>query len=424
VDGKDQQESYSRQKCHYEGNLLQMAGMENTVAYPGTHAERWCLVIQAPDPADACIIDLNFMAEGGTFDYNTAGLDCPIDQVEFAGIEEAEWISLEGSLAGKDIPLYSQKGHGWMKAVRKMNTSGNVSWTYPYRGASLKIHALSNGDEREIICCLGEKGSEEPFKSGWDPYVVWRDKSADPKTHTAVIATLLEPFEQRRFIRSILPLSLESGSFRSRFQPTGIEIAYDDSRYRDVVLSSYEEGEIVRFRDSQGTVYETDARALLLRYLDSKLIRAEAVRYSRIAAGDRVWIASCSSYRGEVVEVDAEACLIQVELEQADDGLEVAWAGQAALIDSCDYVKPSPYLLNEPKVEGRRLTFHTGIPLIKLEEGWHSPFKQLGLGNKRVVEYRGKQVHIDVKPGDSFVLANALRYECCEDIIEPGRENI
>jgi len=55
--------------------------------------------------------------------------------------------------------------------------------------------------------------------------------------------------------------------------------------------------------------------------------------------------------------------------------------------------------LNEPRLEGNRLTFRSDISLIKLEEGWTSPQKRLGLGNKRVIEYGGKRVYVDVKPG-------------------------
>jgi hypothetical protein len=121
------------------------------------------------------------------------------------------------------------------------------------------------------------------------------------------------------------------------------------------------------------------------------------------------WTADASVYRGFVNLVDAETRTIGVEFDRVDKDLEQAFLGQAALIDSPDYLKPSAYCLYDTVLDGCSLTFRSDMSLIKLEEGWPSPHKRLGLGDKHVIEYRGKRVHMDVKPGDSFKISNVLR---------------
>lgn len=410
VDGKDQLPSYSRQKGHYEGNILQMAGLDNTIAYPGTLYERWCWIVQGPDQENAYVVDFNGLFGGKTFDYNTVGLDCTPESVHFEGVEETEWKPMDGTLAGSNVPLYSKSGYGWMKALRKAKVNRPVSWTFPYGSASLKIHTVPKGEQRELILCLGEKGGEEMRKSRWEPYVLWRDEdNKDVANHATGFISVLEPFEGTSFLQTVFPLKLMLDSASHHPMSTGIEIRYVDGKHRDIVLSSYTEGEKVCYRDSQGRFFETDAKSLVLRYRDDRLVQLEAVRYSIIRTSDGEWTADAPAYQGIITGVDAETRAIRVELDRVDEGLEQAFQGQAALIDSSDYLKPSAYYLNETQLDGCTLTFRSDMTLIKLEEGWSSPHKRLGLGNKQVIEYRGKRVHMDVKPGDSFTLSNVLR---------------
>jgi hypothetical protein len=410
VDGKDQVPSYSRQKGHYEGTILQMAGLDNTIAYPGTHYERWCWVVQAPDQENAYIVDFNGLTGGKTFDYNTVGMDCKPESVLFEGIEESEWQPMEGTLAGSDVPLYSKPGFGWMKPLRKAKVNKPISWTFPYGAASMKIHTVPKGEQRELILCLGEKGGEEMRKSRWEPFVLWRDEdNLDAATHSTGFISVLEPFAGTSFLQTVYPLEPAPESAPHHPMSTGMEIRYEDGIHRDIVLSSYTEGEKVRYCDSQGRIIETDAKALVLRYQDDRLVQLEAVRYSLIRTAEDEWTAEASFYRGVITEVDADTRTIGVELDQVDENLEHAFQGQAALIDSADYLKPSAYYLFDPQIDGRSLKFRSDMTLIKLEEGWPSPHKRLGLGNKQVIEYRGKRVHMDVKPGDLFSLANVLR---------------
>ncbi|KQX48857.1 hypothetical protein [Paenibacillus sp. Root444D2] len=410
VDGKDQVPSYSRQKGHYEGVMLQMAGLDNTIAYPGTHYERWCWIVQAPDLENAYIVDFNGLSGGKTFDYNTVGMDCTPEFVLFEGIEETEWLPMEGTLAGSDVPLYSRPGFGWMKALRKAKVSRPVSWTFPYGAASLKIHTVPKGEQRELILCLGERGGEEMQKSRWEPYVLWRDEDNDDAAiHSTGFISVLEPFEGKSFLQSIHPLEPVLDFTPHHPMSTGIVIQYKGGVHRDVVLSSYNEGEKVRYRDSLGRIFESDAKALLLRYQEDQLVQLEAVRYSLIRTAEGEWTADDSAYRGAVTKVDAETRTIGVELERVDESLEQAFIGQVALIDSADYLKPSAYYIYDPQLDGRLLSFRSDMTLIKLEESWPSPHKRLGMGNKKVIEYGGKRVYMDVKLGDSFKLSNVLR---------------
>ncbi|MDF2647628.1 MAG: heparinase [Paenibacillus sp.] len=408
VDGKDQEISYSRQKCHYEGNLLQVAGMENKTAYPGTHDERWCWVVQAPNRAEAYVVDVNYLANGGTFDYNTMGLDISFDQVIFDGIPEEAWSPMQGTLAGPDVPLYSQPGYGWMKALRKANVNHPVTWTFDYAEAALKVHTVPGGENRELICCLGERGGQETGKSRWEPFVMWRDAAEDKESHTAGFVTVLEPYEKKPFLKSVRPLQLVESSAQTAFRPVGIEIQYLDG-HRDIVIGTYQEGEIAWFRDSEGREYKTDAQSLLLRYAGESLVEVEAVRYSLISAGDYVNQVPQSVYRGTITAVDHDQKEIQVELDDIYEDFSLSLEGQVALIDSPDYEKPSTYYMLKPSLDGKRFVFRTDMTFIKLQTDWKAPHKKRGLGNKQVMDCNGTKVYVDIKPGDSFHLFNSVK---------------
>ncbi|MDF2713239.1 MAG: Heparinase family protein [Paenibacillus sp.] len=421
IDGKNQEPSYSKLRCHYEGEWLQVSGMENSTAYPGSHYERSCMLVQAPDRENAYVVDLVYLSGGGSFNYNTMGLDTSFDQVRFEGIADADWIPMKGTLAGEDVPLYSEPGYGWMKALRKARTDRPVSWTYRYAGAGLNVRTVPDGEAREIICCLGERGGEEMGKSRWEPFVLWRD-AAEEADRRSVFAAVLEPFERKggdagdkdgdgEFLASVRPLTLRGHESRSaRYKPVGMEIRYRDGRHTDIVIAVHEEGGKAAFVDSDGSEYTTDAKALLVRYRDGVPIALEAVGCS-VVAGDSFDIArNGQTVYGTVVATDLDRREIQVELSGSLEEECMRWLpGQVALIDSPDYDKPSSYVLRDVSRQGNRLTFRSGISLINLDSDWKQPYKRMGLGTKRSVSYEGKPVVVDVKPGDSFRVWNSLR---------------
>jgi hypothetical protein len=412
VDGKDQEPSFSRLKCHYEGDLVKLSGMENKTAYPGTHNERWCCVIKAPNGEDAYVVDLNYLACGGTFDYNTIGIDLPFDQVLFEGMSDSDWIPMQGTLAGADVPLYGVPGYGWMKAIRRAAIERPVSWTFRYPGAGLKIHALPpSGQVRELICCLGEKGGAIKGESPWLPFVLWRDVSHDRANHTASFISVLEPFEQAPFIRSVKPLHLIGGTATSDFKPVGLEIDYSDG-FTDIVISTYGEQDTARYRDSTGREYETDAKLLLLRYRHDQLAEVEALGYTRISAGSYHSARQSPVYTGTVTKVDIGANTIQVALSGAYEDFPSSLQGKVALIDSPDYGKPSTYYLLNPVLEGEMLTFLSDMTLIKMDVDWKAAPKRRGLGRKQIIEGSREPVYVDVKSGDSFTLWNSV----CESL--------
>ncbi|WP_164821588.1 heparinase II/III family protein [Paenibacillus koleovorans] len=425
VDGSNQMPSYSRVKCHYEGELLQVSGMENTTAYPGTHYERWCLVVQAPDPKDAYVVDLNYLTGGRTFDYNTMGMDISFDEVEFGGEGAAvagAWRELSGTMAGEHVELYSKPGLGWMQALRKLETDRPVSWTYRYAGAALKVHtAPEPGERREIVCALGERGGEEMRKSRWEPMVVWRDEAdADTDTvgeesiagHRAVYASVLEPHERDgSFIRHVRRLKLQ-GQSGDGYKPVGLEVVFADGLHRDIVIAVHgEKRGVASFVDLGGRVYETDAGSLLLRYRGDKLVEMEAVGYTRISDSVHLFEADAPAISGRVVEVDLHERRVEIELDcLADADFTRSLKGKVALLDSSDYLKPSTYYMFEPVLEGRRFAFRSDMSLIRMDADWKQPQKRLGLGKKETVLYEGREVYADVKPGDRFTLHHTGRF--------------
>lgn len=416
-------------RCHHEGELLQVTGMANTTAYPGTLYERWCWLIQAPDRANAYAVDLSYLTGGGTFDYNTMGLDCSFERVQFSGIDAGDWTAMSGTLAGEDVPLYSKPGHGWMKAERSaiVEAGRPVNWTYRYDGAGLTVHAVPPADRaRQLVCCLGERGGEEMGKSRWEPFVLWRDhaKNGGEDVRHASFAAVLEPFERTGagesgkvdgFIEAVRPLTLVGGcsGAASAFQPVGMEIAYRDGRHKDIVMAVHElaEDSEVVFRDSGGTEYATDAKALLLRYCDGVPVELEAIGCTRVTFGSVQVAASFPALTGIVSRVDLERREVQVHLCGA--GAEEASAewlqGRVAIIDSPDYGKPSTYVMHDVAVQDDMLTFRSAMSLINLDADWKQPFKRLGLGTKREVLYEGRRVLADLKAGDTFKVWNTLR---------------
>lgn len=417
IDGQDQQMSYSRQKCHLEGDMLQLAGMENTTANPGSHLERWCALVTAPNGSDAYVLDLNFAKGGETFDYNTLGLDIDFSQVEFSGVKDQDWLQMEGTLAGADVPLYSQPGYGWMKALRKADQMDTVTWNYNYPSAGLKVHALADPlKKREVICCLGERGGQEQGKSRWEPFVLWRDTQPDASQdqHVASFISVLEPHETEPFLQTVQPLRLLSMQDESNvaesadFQPAGVEIDYHQAEmknFRDVLIFTYN-NERVQFADSSGKTYTSDAKMVLFRYRDEQLFAIKAIGYSYISDGSITRKRPFFAYRGTLEHVDIQHSQITINLDSSDELLLEAANGQAAMIDAPEYLKPSTYYLLEPKLQGNRLTFASDMNLIKLETDVQAPHKRLGLGDKQVINHEGKEVYIDLKAGDRFTLWN------------------
>ncbi|MFC5648196.1 hypothetical protein ACFPYJ_03515 [Paenibacillus solisilvae] len=408
-DGKNQQHSFSKLRCHYEGVCLSVAGMENTAAYPGSHLERWCWVVQAPNKEDAYVADLNFVSKGQTFDYNTIGLNISFEQIDFSGINPEDWVPMKGTLAGEDIPLYGNPGQGWLKAVRKTVGAHPVSWTFRYPNAALRIHTVQDDKERELICALGELGGQEKGKSRWEPFVVWRDRefAGNSEERFASFFTIMEPYEQKPFLSSVKPLKL-LGSESPFFKPFGAEILLPDG-YRDILIGTYNEGEAISFRDSEGQVYTTDAKALLLRYKGRDLVDAEAIRYTRIEAASFSAKRERPALTGRIASVDVDRRQIEVLLDHACDVSADRLAGQVAYLDDDDYEKPSSYYMVNPEIKGSKLTFYTDIPLIKLDADWPDPEKRLGLGMKQMTQYEGKNVLVDVKAGDRFEVFNYYR---------------
>ena len=401
IDGRNQSPSSSIQLEHYEGSFIQVAGMENREAYPGSHYERWVWLVQAPDGENAYVLDQFHVSNGKLFDYNTHGLDVKPEQVSFEGADE--WIPLTGTLAGEDVPLYSKPGYGWMKAIRKARVKGCVSWTYPYGDCGLKITALSE-KERELYCCIGEKGGQEMKKAEWDTYVLWRDESENSIEHSATFVTVMEPFENRPFIESIQQMERIGGEDAEPFEPAGVCVSHPGG-IRDLLIAA--RGKPVRFRDCAGAVHTTDAEALFIRYKGDAIENLEAIGYTFIESGEFAAKADNAAWEGIVIEADAENRRIRVRFsgERPDAG---QIRDRVGLISSPDYKKPSPYYIREPQIEGDTLTFHTDISLYRGEADWKGSEKSRVQDGKSAVEYMDKNMLIDVKPGDAFRIVNRI----------------
>ncbi|WP_127579349.1 hypothetical protein [Paenibacillus koleovorans] len=431
VDGRNQKWSYSKQLAHYEGAWMQASGLRNELMLPGSHAERWVWLVPAPDSPDAYVLDLNYVNGGRTFDYSTGGM-LRLDQVEFHGIDEEEWVSLDGTLLQtldeqETAALYEKPGYGWMKAIRKVKPSlaGGVGWTYRYEGAALKVHTVPGaGDpDREVVVSVGEKGFQAMGRAEWHPFVMWRQQGEagmmDIEGHSAVFCSVLEPYDQQPFLSSVAPLKrISSSAAANGFGPVGVEVSHSNG-VRDLLISAYGDGERAEWEDSLGNRIVTDAKTTLLRYNGDQLLAAEATRFTILEAPGVQESRREAWLRGTVVNAEEQGGTgtVTVRLEadgdrSATDSFEEladlsAIEGRVALFDSPDYAKPSAYQLRQPRLEGQLLHLETDISLVCLNAD--SPFetkkRELGQKARRMID--GVEVWIDLKPGDSFELANA-----------------
>ncbi len=402
IDGKNQNHSYSKQLWHYKGSFIQTAAMQNHAAYPGSHMERRCMLITAPDEINAFVLDIFACSNGNTFDYTTAGLDLKLDDIKFEGLQPNEWIPMKGTVAGEDVELYSRPGQGWMKAVKKIKTNGPFTFGYQYRNAGLRIHAISAGVERELIVAEGERGGEEMRKSKWVPYVLWRDFSQNADNHYASFITVMEPYEDSPYLQSVSKLRILSMGDQTSYQPAAVNIKYYDG-HRDIIIATNDNG-IIHVQDENGQDFITDAKALMLRYFGDKLIKVEAFGYTCIQAGTYQRKVQTEAYTGKIVSLDLDRRIISIKLDESWDIPTDELVGHTAVFNSPDYEKPAVYTIHQPRIEGNILSFTSAMSLIKIDADWKSREKRLGLGKKQIQTVEGRQVYIDLKPGDSFRL--------------------
>ncbi|MFK7691891.1 hypothetical protein [Paenibacillus sp. HJGM_3] len=434
IDGRTQASSYSKQLAHYEGRHFQLAGLQNDIMYPGSHAERWAWLVPAPDSADAYVVDVTYVRGGTTFDYNTAGMLAP-DRVSFHGIEEDDWEPLTGTLRGtlpgtEDAPLYEQPGYGWMKAQRRARVTGPVSWTYRYDHAALKVHTVPDrtGNERQVVFSLGEMGFQHMGRADWLPFVMWRDqlestgadeaeRATAADSHASTFCTVLEPYAQEPFLQSVQPLTWVSGTVHGSFQPIGVEITHATG-HRDILVGTHAPGETVVFRDSRGRTITTDAKAALLRYAGEELLVAEVTAFTILEASGVSERRAASELRGRVVRVHENARRGSIDIVLDRDTLEAypllmdgrSLEGAVALFDADEYAKPSAYYMVNPQVNGDMLTFDTNITLICLNADTPFETKKRELGTKAHEFIDGVEVLLDLKPGDLFRVSNRFCY--------------
>jgi hypothetical protein len=292
-----------------------------------------------------------------------------------------------------------------MKAIRKAKAGKQVSWTYPYGDSSLKITAL-NGKERELICCLGEKGGQEMKKSPWDVYVLLRDEQDESEGHAASFVTVMEPYEGTPFLQSVQAMECVDGVNDRVFEPVGLSVTHLDGS-RDIVISARHQGQPVTFRDETGLLHTTDAQSMFIRYRGERPVHIEAVGFTVIESGGLRMERPQSEWRGTVASVDTELRLIEVEFTgEAPDTAQLQDA--VGFINGEGYKKPSPYYVRDPRLEGNRLVFRTDITLFRGEEGWKGTEKVRVQQGKQATDYMGKRMLVDFRPGDRFTMSNRI----------------
>ncbi|MPM37478.1 hypothetical protein SDC9_84095 [bioreactor metagenome] len=408
IDGKSQCRSYSSLKAHIDGSRVKLSSMENSGAYPGCFYGRTAALITAPDGENAFAADFAYADGGSFYDYNTSGIGLDFKNIRFSGIKKREKLS--GTLAGKDVTLYSAPDYAWMKADAEANIDEEHRAEWNFRHASevglavSEISVPNDASEEKLIRAYGEMGGFERGKSPWVPYVMHR-KTTKAKNEKCVFAHILEPYKGSRFISRVKPLQLINASFNKNtpcFAPVGCEVEYKSGEYKDIVISCHDSSCKASFSDISGTEYTTDALFALFRYKSGRLVYAEAYGYTIARAGDFITPEHENPYyNGTITEVDYTSGHIEIEIagEMPEASL---LSGRVAVISSDDYEKPSLYYMNEIKSGGNRISFVSDMPFALQDTSWERGEKSRGMGGKTKIRDGESEYYADIKPGDAF----------------------
>lgn len=408
IDGKNQASSHSHLLAQYEGELFSLSSMENLKAYPTSNYQRTVWLVPGPIDSDAYVLDIFRVSNGTVFDYNTRGIDAgTFDDLVFDfGELKPQWESRKGTLAGENIGLYTADGYGWMKDVRQTSTDRDFSWMYNYRGAALKVHALSFGQKRTVICALGELGGYETGKAPWDPHVLWRDEGSDAASHEAQFVTVLESVGEKPFLQNIR--SLVCDEMGSGFHPVGITILHESGE-KDVILACNGIGQRVRFTDPKGGVWTTDAFAAMQRIGPTGKVLCTEIFDGTILQTPNGTYHCAGAYEGRIEPVDYINRRITVLLDSPARDEVCDESGRIAIISPSGGGRPSPYRVQSAELSDRHLTFTSNISLIHVDTRFPTP-KEAAIRLRQIRTIDGRDVIVDVVEGDHFRLPMSTIY--------------
>ncbi|MFX0102199.1 MAG: hypothetical protein ACFFCS_21720 [Candidatus Hodarchaeota archaeon] len=407
VDGMTQARlSHSNLQAFYDGSLFKHASMENKIAYAPSKYIRSILLIPGPNDGDAYALDIFKVSHGYMFDYNTRGTDAgTFKDIEFNFKDgDHDWERPEGTLAGDDVPLYGCEGYGWMKDVHRTTTSSDFSFLYKYGDAGLKVHCMSFGQERSVICAMGEKGGYEMKRSPWDPHVLWREETEDYEKYKTQFVTVLESVGASSLLDEVKPID-ESRS-NSGWHPVGIQVTHS-SGIKDVIIVNNELENDMEFKNAKGDVWATNAqvamqrldsmgRVLSVEFLEGTYFRTPFKEYSNRGV-----------ISGMIHEVDYQKRRVKVYVDSDDDDLYLPSSqidGLVAIVKNPEAGRLSPYIICKPYLDDENLEFTANIPLIHATESPQT-VKQDAIRGKPSIMISGKSYIVDISEGDSFRLA-------------------
>lgn len=410
VDGERQHMSHSETRAYYAGELFRLCSMENSTAYPGCRQRRTVWLIPGPRDGDAYALDVFEVSGGGRlFDYNTRGNDAGRFEdirFEFQG-ETPPWRARAGALAGEDVALYSRPGYGWMKDVRMTATDRDFAWTYDYGGAGLKVHALSFGRKRSVIHALGEVGGHEPEKSPWDPHVLWRDEAPDPAAHETQFVTVLESIGPKPFLSRVTTMACPEGA--GGIHPVGVTV-HHASGHTDVIFVNPRPGRRARFTDAEGRTWVTDALTAMQRIGPKGEVVCTEVFDGTILKAPRKEYHCHPALDGRVETVDYVGRRITVRLDRPTGATLGDVEGHVGILHPAAGGRLTAYRARRAAPAGLRMTFESDISLVHAYTS--SPTeKRAAVAGRPVRELGGREVVVDVAPGDRFRLPLSSRWE-------------
>ena len=205
IDGKNQALATGSLVGFFPGGRVQVVEAEAETAYPGlARVYRRGLMLVRVDSQHVYVVDVFRVAGGSTYDYSfhSYGTDGGKGLEVAAAEDTLVWHKqARGTLAGEEVKFGDVPGYGWLKDVRRAQTSRGFTATWRKEGTrvGLQLHMLAD-DGTTLFVARGEGNGVEGM-SPWDPYLVVRRRDSGGRGRTFV--AVIEPFRGEPFVSSV-----------------------------------------------------------------------------------------------------------------------------------------------------------------------------------------------------------------------------
>lgn len=213
VDQKDQKASYGSLLHYLNHKDFNMIEASQEAAYD-IPVYRRALFTGHGQKGEWYVLDI-FRVKGGTMhDYKWSGPRGNDEDVRVMGNEDLHWdVQSKGTLAGEDVSFGSKPGYGWLKDVKRTTVMGHLEAIFETgdeNDSGLRI-LYPKSQAGEFIKAKGEARGLF-MHSELDPFLIKRNRFTHEEDNTSVFISLLEPFQGKGKVISIVDVPCETPS--------------------------------------------------------------------------------------------------------------------------------------------------------------------------------------------------------------------